>query len=107
MGVGPKWRPANYGSTDIGEGLVIDQVGQSQVASLETKPLTQGGWSRLDAGRFVATDLNWAHVFRTIQCGFERSGKATFREGQSAGARVLECRYRVSLDGKEILPRRF
>ena len=37
---GPKWRPANYGSTDIGEGLVIDQVGQSQVASLET-------WRRL------------------------------------------------------------
>lgn len=107
MGVGPKWRPANYGATEIGEGLVIDQVGQSQVASLETKPLTQAGWSRLDAGRFVATDLNWAHVFRTIQCGFERSGTATFGEGQSAGERVLECRCRVSLDGKEILLRRF
>lgn len=40
MGVGPKWRPANYGATEIGEGLVIDQVGQSQVASLET-------WRRL------------------------------------------------------------
>ena len=61
----------------------------------------------VDAGRFVAPDLNWAHVFKTIQCGFKRSGKATFGEGQFAGERVLECRSEVSLDGKEILLRRF